>query len=695
MRLNTGARFGSFEIVAALGSGGMGEVYRARDARLKRDVAVKVLPGPWADNADRLLRFQREAELLAALNHPNIATIYGVEEVDGTPALLLELVEGPTLADRLARGSMPLHEAVAIGRQIVDALDAAHEKGIIHRDLKPANVKVRDDGTVKVLDFGLAKALESDDPPTDVADASPTVTSPVMTRMGVILGTAAYMSPEQARGHSIDKRADIWAFGCVLYEMLTGRAAFGRATVTDTTAAILEGEPDWSLLPPSMPGSAERFLRRCLAKNRRDRLRDIGDARHALDDINVDVNRSSDSAGSPVARTRLLMAGAILGPFIAAGFFVLWMRAGADRQADPASLGPLFTRLTSDAAYSTEPALSRDGTMVVYASDRAGGQLDLWLQRTAGGQPLRLTTDPADDRQPDFSPDGSLIAFRSNRAGGGVYVMPALGGDARLIAEAGRRPRFSPDGRSIAYWTGPWLSGAGPRAPGSSVFIVPATGGKPIRVAEGFSSARDPVWSLDGKSVVFVGRKLSDESPAGAFAWWWAALAGREPVATGATAVLKANGLYSEEDADNLSPLLIVPADWTSSGLLFSARLGESVNIWRLGVSEQTGRAIDKSLERLTEGTGSDLLASADGIGRVVFQQTTEGYASLVLPLDANGGRASGSIARHSFVAGAMGGRNSLDQTGRWLAYTKTHGNETEIWVKDLSRDDERHLVTT
>jgi Tol biopolymer transport system component len=333
--------------------------------------------------------------------------------------------------------------------------------------------------------------------------------------------------------------------------------------------------------------------------------------------------------------------------------------------------------------------------MVVYASDRAGGQLDLWLQRTAGGQPLRLTSDPADDRQPAFSPDGSLIAFRSNRAGGGVYVMPALGGDSRLIAEAGRRPRFSPDGRSIAYWTGPWLSGAGPRGPGSSVFIVPATGGKPARVAEGFSSARDPVWSSDGKSVLFFGRKSSDTSPAGVFDWWWAPLDGRDPVPTGAAAVLKTSGLYSQEDMDNLSQLMGVPADWTSSGLLFSARLGESVNIWRLAVSEQTGRAIEKSLERLTNGTGSDLLASADQVGRVVFQQTTEGYASLVLPLDANGGRASGSIARHSFVAGAMGGRNSLDQTGRWLAYTKTHANETEIWVKDLTRDDERHLVTT
>jgi serine/threonine protein kinase len=253
MRLSTGARFGSYEILAPLGAGGMGEVYRARDTRLKRDVALKVLQGPWLDIGDRVARFEREAELLAALNHPNVAAIYGIEESSGTTALVLELVEGPTLADRLALGPMPLSEVVPICRQIVDALDAAHERGIVHRDLKPANIKLRDDGAVKVLDFGLAKALGSDDSARQGATAFATVTSPVATSMGVILGTAAYMSPEQARGQPLDKRTDIWAFGCVLYEMLCGRMAFARATArwwcTHRTAPVKES---------SISGSSER-----------------------------------------------------------------------------------------------------------------------------------------------------------------------------------------------------------------------------------------------------------------------------------------------------------------------------------------------------------------------------------------------------------------------------------------------------
>ncbi len=490
MRLAIGASLGTFEILAPVGTGGMGEVYRARDTRLKRDVAVKVLLGPWANDTERLMRFQREAELLAALNHPNIAAIYGVEEIDGIRALILELVEGPTLADRLARGAFPLLEAVAVARQIIDALDAAHERGIVHRDLKPANVKLREDGTVKVLDFGLAKALEAEAAHTDAS--SPTMTSPVMTRTGVMLGTAAYMSPEQARGQAIDKRSDIWAFGCVLYEMLVGRAAFGRGTVSDTIAAVLEREPDWSALPPATPISVERLLRRCLEQNRNQRLRDIGDARSALDEIDDDARRSWGSAAPSARRWPRLLAGTIIFASITAVSAALWMRDRASTEGDTPALGPHLSRLTTDAAYSTEPALSRDGTFVVYASDRAGGgQLDLWRQETAGGPPVPLTNDPADDREPDISPDGSLVAFRSNRGGGAVYVMHPLGGTPRHVADAGRQPRFSPDGQMIAYWTGPWLSADGPRARGTLVFIVPKDG----------ASGRPSRWALSAHAV--------------------------------------------------------------------------------------------------------------------------------------------------------------------------------------------------
>jgi eukaryotic-like serine/threonine-protein kinase len=260
----------------------MGEVYRARDTKLQREVAIKVLPEALAHDPERLARFEREAKTLAALNHPNLGAIYGLEEVDGVRALVLELVEGPTLADRIAQGPMPIDEALPIARQIAEALEAAHEHGTIHRDLKPANVKLRPDGTVKVLDFGLAKALDSAPRAID-ASQSPTITSPAMTGMGVILGTAAYMSPEQAKGRQADKRSDVWAFGAVLYEMLTGRRAFEGEDISDTRAAVLRGEPEWTALPANVSPAIVALLRGCLDKDRRRRIGDLSTARFIID----------------------------------------------------------------------------------------------------------------------------------------------------------------------------------------------------------------------------------------------------------------------------------------------------------------------------------------------------------------------------------------------------------------------------
>ena len=260
----SGARIGPYEIIAPLGAGGMGEVYRARDTNLGREVALKLLPPVFSTDSDRVARFEREARLLAALNHPHIGAIYGFENADNTPALVLELVEGDTLEDRLRLGPLPLPEALAIAQQIADALDAAHRAGIIHRDLKPSNIKITPDGAVKVLDFGLAKDLAAEVSGPDSSESSTIVGA---TMVGVILGTAAYMSPEQARGKPIDKRTDIWAFGCVLFEMLTGSSAFGRETVTDTLAAVVRGEPEWKSLPVAMPDSIRRLLARCLQKD--------------------------------------------------------------------------------------------------------------------------------------------------------------------------------------------------------------------------------------------------------------------------------------------------------------------------------------------------------------------------------------------------------------------------------------------
>ena len=283
MALTSGTRLGVYEISAAIGEGGMGQVYRATDTRLKRQVAIKVLPPSLAAEVDRHSRFQREAEVLASLNHPNIAAIYGVEESGGITALVMELVEGEDLSQRIARGAMPLAEALPIARQIAEALETAHEQGIIHRDLKPANIKVRGDGAVKVLDFGLAKAMDPVGASPVNAAHSPTLTAHA-TALGVILGTAAYMAPEQAKGKAVDKRADIWAFGVVLYEMLAGRDAFAGETVTDIIAAVVTREPEWTALPAATPVSIRRLLARCLEKNPKRRLRDIGEVRFEIDE---------------------------------------------------------------------------------------------------------------------------------------------------------------------------------------------------------------------------------------------------------------------------------------------------------------------------------------------------------------------------------------------------------------------------
>src|SRR5256885_8634376 len=338
MPLSAGARLGPYEVQSALGAGGMGEVYRARDSRLRREVAIKILPEAFAGDPDRIARFQREAELLAALNHPNIACGYGVEETKTvssehpTFAIVLELVEGETLADRIARGSIDLDEALAIARQIADALEAAHDRGVVHRDLKPANIKITPDGKVKVLDFGLAK-MANPDASSARLSMSPTLTLHA-THAGVILGTAAYMSPEQARGKPVDRRTDVWAFGCIVYEMLTGRQTFeGGDTVSDAVAAILKSEPDWKAIPPDTPPHILRLLRRCLHKDPQKRLPHIGLARLEIDEGQIDAIAGAPSPAPTSAPTfapkaspwrRALSAAAVIVVVAALGLAAGW-----------------------------------------------------------------------------------------------------------------------------------------------------------------------------------------------------------------------------------------------------------------------------------------------------------------------------------------------------------------------------------
>jgi serine/threonine-protein kinase len=443
MSLGPGARLGSYEILDSIGAGGMGEVYRARDTRLQRDVAIKVLPELFAADPDRLARFEREAQTLAALNHPNIAQIFGVVDLPAEAgsdtagaraALVMELVDGEDLAQRLSRGPIALDDAVPVARQIADALEAAHELGIVHRDLKPANIKVRPDGTVKVLDFGLAKAMMPDvaGAGVPVANAnSPTFASPAMTAHGVILGTAAYMAPEQARGRPVDRRADIWAFGCVLYEMLTGAGPFAGETVTDVLSAVISREPDWGSLPGATPSALVSLMRRCLEKDPRRRLRDIGEARLILEQP-MDAGPTA-AALKPARRSRLVPALAVLVVLLAVALVAIAARGFRLTDTTPRTLTRYDVRLPDKTAamITFRPAVSvsadgstftalaaADGLNQVYVRTRA----DVEFRRIAGTERAVMAAVSPDGRSLAFFADGSL---RKASIDGGATTLSA------------------------------------------------------------------------------------------------------------------------------------------------------------------------------------------------------------------------------------------------------------------------------
>jgi serine/threonine-protein kinase len=433
MPLSTGTRLGPYEILSALGAGGMGEVYRAQDTKLDRAVAVKILPGALAADTERIARFQREAKTLASLNHPNIAHLYGLEESNGVRALVMELVEGEDLAQRLARGAIPIAEALPIAKQMAEALEEAHEQGIVHRDLKPANIKVRRDGTVKVLDFGLAKAMEPPDVASSGVSQSPTITSPAMTQAGMILGTAAYMSPEQARGQPVDKRADIWAFGCVLFEMLTGQRAFDGQGVPETLARVMEREPDWARLPATLSPGLRTYLRRCLQKDPRQRVQAIGDVRLALEGA-FETAVPQTAAPAVEARWRrvaLVGIAAIVasGAVVGAGVWVAMRNA----EPTPPAVSRLQVTPSGTSALSLfwnnrDLAVTPDGSRVIYVGNRG---TQLFVRALDSLVPVAVFTGGIVNG-PFVSPDGQWIGFADGR--GPLRKVPVTGGPAVTIA---------------------------------------------------------------------------------------------------------------------------------------------------------------------------------------------------------------------------------------------------------------------
>ncbi len=421
MSLTPGTRIGAYEILAAIGAGGMGEVYRARDANLGRDVAIKVLPETFARDPERMARLGREAKVLASLNHPNIASIYGVEISGDSRALIMELADGPTLADRIKEGPIPVEEALRIARQIADALEYAHEHGIVHRDLKPANIKVSRDDAVKVLDFGLAKAIEGDASSMDMGN-SPTLTD-MATMQGVLLGTAAYMSPEQAKAKPVDRRADIWAFGCVLYEMLTGQMACQGDSVADTLAAVLKNEPDWTQLPKETPAHVRVLLQRCLQKDPKQRLQAIGEARISLDEALAGAAEPNATSTTPMASPfwrRSLPWAVTLAVAIAFAAFA-FVHSG-EKAAAPARLMrfeiplPPKVTLTGD----DEFALSPDGTQLAFYAEGSDGVPRLWVRPLAS-----LTARPLPGTENSPGPFFGRLTARISRGAGAESSRPS------------------------------------------------------------------------------------------------------------------------------------------------------------------------------------------------------------------------------------------------------------------------------
>jgi Tol biopolymer transport system component len=695
MTLAQGQTLLHYRLEGQIGEGGMGVVWRARDTSLDRDVAIKVLPQAFADDPERLARFEREAKLLASLNHPNIAAVYGLHEAEGARFLAMELVSGSDLAVRLSRGALPLDETLEVARQVADALSAAHESGVVHRDLKPSNIQIAEDGTVKVLDFGLAKALGAG-PASGSVDVSlsPTVTS-AGTMAGVILGTAAYMSPEQARGKAVDRRSDLWSFGCVLYEMLTGRGAFRGETVTDILSAVISQEPDRALLPASTPRSVRRLLDRCLAKAPRQRLRDAGDARLEIDATN---NEEAVEADRAPGRSRSLLPWTVAAVGLSLALLA-WV-AGPGRSA-PTSVPEVVAidALTSQLGPELMPAISADGRNLAYVA-RDGEDMDIFLLRVGGENAINLTADyDGWDGEPAFSPDGERIAFASDRSEGGLYVMGATGESPRRVADGLTHPSWSPDGKKLVAAT-EQVPNPYSRATRSRIVLVDLESGETRDLPVGEDGV-GPSWSPDGRHVAYW-TEIDGQRDL-----WTIAVDGGQPVAVTEDAhtdwePMWAEGgkaLYFHSDRGGSADLWRIPIDpvgggplgpptpltvgvtpvWASSisadGKRLVASMSDHVSSLRAYPFDPQRPAVTGEPEVLLEVSGRlwQPNLSSDG-GKMVFRTMRPRENIITLDLE--------SGARQRLTDDEFRNRGpAWSPDGKWIAMYSNRGGPYQIWI--------------
>jgi Tol biopolymer transport system component/predicted Ser/Thr protein kinase len=559
-----GSTLNHYRIIKALGSGGMGEVYLADDTRLKRSVAIKILPLALANQPDRRERFEREAQAVAALNHPNIVTVYSVEHAGDTLFLTMEYVEGRTLADLLPKGGVGLRRLLGIARQIVDAVIAAHDRGIVHRDLKPANVMVDAKDRVKVLDFGLAKLREGAQPALDAS-----LPTRELTGEGKIVGTVAYMSPEQAEGKHVDERSDLFSLGVMLYEMATGERPFKGDTSLSVLTSILRDAPrPLTDVNPALPRDLARIVRHCLAKDPERRYQSAKDLRNDLDELEPSLDSGEFSAVPAAQLTRryglLIAVGvAAAGAAIAAA---MWLRPAGTRGAAPPAA--THTRLTQTAGIEQFPTLSPDGKWVVYA--KSG---DLFLQSVTGQTAINLTNDAAGNQMPAFSPDGELIAFRSNRSGGGLFVMGRTGESVRRVAASGFHPAWFPDGHRLVFAAQGAPSPEAIAASTSELLAVGLDGGEPKPLVSGYYASQ-PRVSPRGLRVAYWAMRLDAQIDRNNRDIWTVDADGRNPVRA------------TTHEANDWNPVWAPDGRW----LYFLSNRAGSMNMWRVAIDEATGR---------------------------------------------------------------------------------------------------------
>jgi serine/threonine protein kinase/Tol biopolymer transport system component len=637
--LQAGTRLGPYEITALIGAGGMGEVYRAHDTKLNRDVAIKVLPEVVATDPDRLARFHREAQVLASLNHPNIAHIYGVEDSSSTHGLVMELVDGPTLADRITQGPLPLNEALPIARQIAEALETAHEQGIIHRDLKPANIKVRDDGTVKVLDFGLAKLIDPAVSSNANATMSPTL-SLNATMAGVILGTAAYMAPEQARGLAVDRRADIWAWACVLFETLSGDRAFGGTDTTEVLAAVVRAEPDWTRLPADTSDSLRRLMRWCLTKDPRQRLAHIHDARLLLEDVQSEVARPSTRDKKAPPLERVIWASALV--LCVTGAVLLW-RTRPVARVD--SSRELHVELATPPTYDlVSMAMSPNGQMLAYLASINGRSM-LWLRSlmTGDARPL-IGTDGASF--PFWSPDSQSIGYFANE----------------------RLYRIDTDGGSLTALT-PAPVGTGGTWSRNGIILFTSVPDAPISRVSAAGGSADIVPGSDPRAG---GNRFPQFLPDGRHYLYFMAGAGERGVYAGVLDGSERRRLF---DAD-AAAVFVAPAHvlFVRAGTLFV----QGFNTATLSL-EGVAMALTKSV--VVDSTGAAAI-SASSTGSLVYRVGSSNRQRQLAWFDR-----SGTQIGEEFPPDADGPSNpAISPDGRQVLLTRTVAGNVDVWVQDLMR---------